>query len=557
MPTNSFKSEIFYQIYPASFKDSNNDGFGDIQGIISKLPYLKKLGVTFIWISPIYKSPMVDNGYDISDYQAVNERYGSLADLKELFTKVHELGLKIMMDLVVNHTSSQHPWFQAALRDKTSKYRNYYIFRRGTNGNPPNNWRSNFGAGSAWEPVTGEEDTYYLHVFSKEQPDLNWENPELREEIYSMINWWIDFGVDGFRVDAITFLKKDQDFASISPDGSDGLAKIKRKSENRPGLERFLRELKERCLSRVVSVGETSGLRYDQFAEFVGQDGFFSMAFDFHYVDIDVESGSEWYRQTTWTPQQLGASIAKSQTTLQEVAGGWNANFLENHDQPRSLSKFIKDEAYQNEIGAKALALLYFGLRGCPFIYQGQELGLKNFKRTEITDFNDISSFDNYRRAQEEGFTPTEALNFVNKRSRDNGRVPFQWNNTTNFGFNAGHEPYIKLNNTCPSTTASEELTNPNSVFNFYRKLIELRKNSPYQADLVCGDFRLLTDVDTNVIAYQRGKKLAIYINLSNKPIEAQLPIAKVILNNYPELDNTDQNTILQPYQAILVERSL
>lgn len=557
MTDESFKNEVFYQIYPASFKDSNNDGVGDIKGIIEKLPYLKELGVTFIWISPVYKSPMVDNGYDISDYRQVNEGFGSLDGLRVLFDKAHALGIKIMMDLVVNHTSSEHVWFREALKNPDSKYRNYYIFKKGENGNPPNNWRSNFGAGSAWEPVEGERDMWYLHVFATQQPDLNWENPELREEIYDMINWWIDFGVDGFRIDAITFLKKDQDFASITPDGNDGLAKVKRKAENRPGLDVFLQELHDRCLHRVVTVGETSGIRYDQFSEFVGRHGYFSMAFDFHYADIDVESGSEWYRTSEWNAKELGDGIARSQMTLQNIDGGWNANFLENHDQPRSISKFIKDPAYRNETGAKALATLFFFLRGCPFIYQGQELGMKNFNRTSIDEFDDISSLDNYRRAQEEGFSADEALHFINMRSRDNGRVPFQWDDSVNFGFNEGHEPFIGICDSCPEANAAAEEKDENSVLNFYRKIIALRKNAEYRSDLVDGDFEQITDVPGDVIAYRRGKRLEVYVNLGSNEAEFPLTFSKVLADNYSSLEAENDKVKMKPYQAVLIERSL
>ncbi len=404
-----WQQEIFYQIYPASFKDSNNDGIGDLPGITSELPKLKALGVTAIWLSPVYRSPMVDNGYDISDYQAIDPRFGTMADFDALMAAAKELGIKVVMDLVVNHTSDQHPWFQAALKDPTSPYRQYYIFRKGHDGQPPNNWRSNFGAGSAWTAVPGEADMYYLHVFSPQQPDLNWENPKLRQAIYQMINWWLAKGLAGFRVDAITFIKKDQDFAAITPDGNDGLGKVKRKAENRPGLARFLKELNAATFkpANAVTIGEASGVAYDELGDFIGPNGYFSMIFDFHYADIDVASGSEWFKQTQWTPKMLGDAIAKSQLAIQRV--GWGANFLENHDQPRSLSKYIREPAYRNATGAKALALLYFCLRGCPFIYQGQELGMVNAVRSSIDQFNDLSAHDNYRRALAEGYSEADA----------------------------------------------------------------------------------------------------------------------------------------------------
>ncbi len=543
--------EIFYQVYPASFKDSNNDGIGDLKGITTKLPYLKDLGITFLWLSPVYKSPMCDNGYDISDYQAINPMFGEFKDLQELINKAHELDIKVMMDLVINHTSDEHWWFQEALKDPNSKYRNYYIFKKSKQG-PPNNWRSNFGAGSAWEKVPNEDDMYYLHVFSKKQPDLNWENEELRLEIYQMINWWIDLGIDGFRVDAITFIKKDQDFASISPDGNDGLGKVKRKTENRPGIEIFLRELSEKCLNKVVTVGETSGLKYDQLHEFIGDNGYFSMAFDFHYVDIDVESGSEWYKRTNWTVKELKTMITKSQETIQGIPGGWGANFFENHDQPRSVSKFIRDEKYQNEIGAKALGMAYFFLKGAPFIYQGQELGMTNFKRQSIEEFNDVSSFNNYERAKQEGYSKQETLNFVNLRSRDNGRVPFQWDDSKNYGFNEGAATYIKINDQCPQCNVATESTKSDSTLNFYKQMIALRKCPELANDLVWGDYQEIVTVPDDVFAYQRGEKIKVFVNLSAQTNEIWVE-GEVLLNSYPETIKAQGKVTLKPYQAIMI----
>lgn len=544
-----WQQEIFYQIYPASFKDSNNDGIGDLPGITAELPKLKELGITTIWLSPVYKSPMVDNGYDIADYQAIDPRFGTMADFDQLMTTAKDLGIKVVMDLVVNHTSDQHRWFQAALKDPASPYRDFYIFRQGHDGQPPNNWRSNFGAGSSWTAVPGEPNTYYHHVFSPQQPDLNWENPKLRQAIYSMINWWLAKGLAGFRVDAITFIKKDQDFASITPDGSDGLGKVKRKTENRPGLDQFLKELNAATFkpANAVTIGEASGVAYDQLGDFIGEKGYFSMIFDFHYADIDVASGSEWFKQTNWTPKMLGEAIAKSQLAIQKV--GWGANFLENHDQPRSLSKYIREPQYRNAIGAKALALLYFGLRGCPFIYQGQELGMVNAVRTNIDQFNDLSAHDNYRRALAEGYSEDVALTCVNRRSRDNARTPYPWDDSQNGGFNAGHEPWLPLAKQAAGVNWQAEHDDPNSVWTFYQTLCRLRNASPLRADLIEGDFAPLDAHNDNVIAYARGQHVQIFVNLSSKPAVVDLPAGHVWLNNYP-----DVGTSIQPYQAILIE---
>jgi len=548
--TNWWKDEIFYQIYPASFKDSNNDGIGDIQGIIQELPKIHKLGITTIWLSPVYKSPMIDNGYDISDYQSINPQFGTMADLDELIQKTKELNIKLIMDLVVNHTSDQHKWFQDAIKNPNSPYRNFYIFKKGHDNLPPNNWRSNFGKGSSWSLIPGENNLYYHHVFSKQQPDLNWENPQLRSTLYEMINWWIKKGIAGFRIDAITFIKKDQDFASITPDGTDGLGKVKRKTENRPGIEKFLNELNEHTFkpANAVTVGEASGVNYDQLDSFIGRKGYFSMIFDFHYADIDVQSGSEWYRQTNWTTKELNDAIVKSQSSIQKY--GWGANFLENHDQPRSINKYIKDPKYQNKIGAKALALLFFCLRGCPFIYQGQELGVQNIKRTSIDEFNDISSKDNYYRALEEGFTDNAALKFINDRSRDNARIPFPWSSDINDGFNEGHAPWLALGKHNVATNWNDENNDKDSILNFYRKMIQIRKESTLKDDLTFGNFSTIKSNNPEIISYSRGDNARIYINLSSNNISINLPKGKVMLNNY---SNNITNK-LQPYQAILIE---
>jgi len=547
---NWWKQEIFYQIYPASFKDSNNDGIGDIQGIIQELPKIKALGITTIWLSPVYKSPMVDNGYDISDYEAINPQFGTMADLDELIKKSKKLDIKIIMDLVLNHTSDQHAWFKDAISNPNSPYRNFYIFKEGKNNLPPNNWRSNFGKGSSWTLVPGETNLYYHHVFSKQQPDLNWENKELRFTLYDMINWWLKKGIAGFRIDAITFIKKDQDFASITPDGSDGLGKVKRKSENRPGIDKFLNELNEHTFkpANAVTVGEASGVTYDQLNNFIGKDGYFSMIFDFHYADIDVQSGSEWYHQTNWTVKELNEAITKSQLSIQKY--GWGANFLENHDQPRSINKYIKDPAYQNKIGAKALATLFFFLRGCPFIFQGQELGVQNIKRTAIEQFNDISSKDNYYRALDEGYTKTDALKYVNDRSRDNGRIPYPWNNEINDGFNQGHKPWLALGKHDSHTNWNDENNDADSILNFYRKMIKIRTTSNISSDLINGDFEPIPTSQSTVIAYKRGQNAVVYVNLSSAPVKLDLPKGNIILNNYSEI-NLQR---MEPYQSVLIE---
>ncbi|MEB7396581.1 alpha-glucosidase [Mammaliicoccus sciuri] len=551
-----WQKEIIYQIYPRSFYDANGDGIGDIKGITSKLEYLKDLGITMIWICPIYKSPMVDNGYDISDYLGINPEFGSMEDLDELLERAQALGIKVMLDLVINHTSDEHRWFKEALKKPNSPYRDYYILKDGVENKEPNNWRSIFG-GSVWEKLQNE-DKYYMHVFDKKQPDLNFENPRLRNEIYNMINTWLDKGLAGFRVDSITFLKKDQQFESYQPDGSDGLVTCKHGTRNQPGIDIFLNELKENTFTKYdcVTVGEAPGVKYDELSDFIGENGYFSMIFDFKYADIDVESGSDWFKRTNWTTQEFKELLFNSQKEIQKV--GWSANFIENHDQPRALSKYITDEKYQNYIGGSALAMMYFFLRGTPFIYQGQELGMTNFKRKSIKEFNDISSIDNYYRSIEEGFSETEALNFVNLRSRDNTRTPFPWDNTENAGFTNG-TPWIGLTTNFPCVNAKDEVENNQSLFNFYKYMIELRNHSKYKEVLIYGTFEEVNHVSENIISYYRHNEthtIQVIINLSNKEdqIEIENDRFEVLMQNYEKVDRNDRKLLLKPYEAIMIE---
>lgn len=544
-----WKEAVIYQVYPKSFYDSNNDGIGDIKGIIAKLPYLQKLGITMIWVSPFYQSPMADNGYDIADYYAVNPDFGSMQDVDDLIVQARAHGIQIMIDLVVNHTSDEHPWFQDALAQPLSPYRDYYIFKSGIAGAAPNNWRSIFG-GSAWEKVPGE-DKYYLHTFHRKQPDLNWENPALREEIYTMINWWLEKGIAGFRVDAITFIKKDQDYGSLPTDGVDGLVSIKKKSRNRPGIEVFLNELKARTFHRFacVTVGEAPGVSLAEYDRFIGPDGYFDMIFDFHAADIDVESGSEWFRRRHWTVKEFKETLFASQKAF--INSGWGTTFIENHDQPRALSKLIRNPDFHNATGAKALAAMYFFMHGTPYIYQGQELGMTNFSRDSIEQFNDISSIDNYHRAIAEGFTPEQSLAFVNQRSRDNTRTPMPWANNSYGGFNDGAQPWLEFSTRDFTVNAEDQLQQTNSVFHFYQRMIELR-NKIFPDVLIYGAFTPLETEADDIIAYVRsaGSQRFISItNMSDQPLPYMIPTGEVLLNNYDSV-----NSCLQPYQTILIK---
>lgn len=546
-----WQKEVVYQIYPRSFQDSNHDGIGDLRGIISRLDYLKELGVTVLWLCPIFKSPMDDNGYDISDYFSIAKEFGTMQDFKELVEEAKKRNIKILLDLVINHTSDEHKWFQEALNNPESPYHDYYIFKQGKE--IPNNWRSVFG-GSVWEKVAGR-DEYYFHSFGKKQPDLNWENPKLRKELYKMVNQWLEMGIAGFRVDAITFIKKDLTYQSIESDGNDGLATCTKKTRNQPGIEAFLSELKEETFKKYgcMTVAEAAGIHYDQLDDFIGEDGFFSMVFDFKHADLDIASGGEWFKRVPWTIEDLRNKILDSQMFVQKY--GWAANFIENHDQPRATSKYLL-EYDKNTDAVKMLGAMYFFLRGTPFIYQGQELGMTNFKRDNIKDFDDLSSIDQYDRSIEEGFSKEEALEFVNLRSRDNARTPFPWSDEKNAGFTDG-KPWLKLADAKNKINAKNQIHDPESVFSFYKKMIEFRQNGPYSDCLIYGT---ITPIETNskeIIAYRRqldDEIIDCYFNFSNMEIEEDAKYDyDVIFQNQDTIDFS-KHVHLNPFQAVLLK---
>lgn len=507
--------EVAYQIYPRSFADSNDDGIGDLQGIISKLPYLADLGITLIWLSPIYPSPMADNGYDISDYYDISSDFGTMADFDALIQAAQAKNIKIILDLVVNHTSDEHAWFQDVLANPESPYRDYYVIKHGAS--EPTNWRSIFG-GNVWEKMpNGELDTYYYHTFDKKQPDLNWENPALRDAIYQMIHFWLGKGISGFRIDAINFIKKDQSWQNLPADASDGLVTVCRTGRNMPGMGDFLDELKVKAFADfdIVTVAETAGVAYDDLSEFIGETGYFDMIFDFKWADIDLQPDGDWSKRVDWTIPDLRKLIMAQQLAMQKA--GWSANYIENHDQPRSTSKYLR-EAANNLAAVKTLGALYFNLRGTPFIYQGQELGMTNFERSSIAEFNDVSSLDQYQRAIAEGFSDKEALRLVNLRSRDNSRTPFPWQNAVNAGFSSV-TPWLKPNDNYQTINATAALADPNSLYHFYQDIIACRQNHDV---LIYGDFKAIEPTQDTVIAYQRldGDQLVYaYFNLGSQAV--------------------------------------
>ena len=568
-----WQKEVGYQIYPRSFYDSNNDGIGDLNGITAKLDYLKELGITLIWVCPIFKSPMDDNGYDISDYYDVNPEFGTKEDLERLIKEAEKREIKKILDLVINHTSDEHEWFLEALKNPESKYRNYYIFKRGKNGLPPTNWRSHFG-GSAWEKVEGEADEngnemYYLHLFTKKQPDLNWENPEVREELYKMVNYWLEKGIAGFRVDAINSIKKDEDYLNLPVDGVDGLAHNVKYTLNQPGIEEFLSELAKKTFKKYncMTVAETPMLEYERYNDFIGEDGFFSMIFDFSYADLDMTKGGFYYSLREIPTIELRNAIFESQLTQQKY--GWGAPFLENHDLPRSLNKFFGEKA--NETNTKLLGNVFFFLRGTPFIYQGQEIGMDNFVRKDISEFDDIASKDQYQRALGEKFSTEKALYFVNKRSRDNSRTPMQWNNSKNAGFseNENIKSWIKLTGSQAVTNVKNQLNDEKSIFAHYKKMIDLRQNGKYSDCLIYGEFIPVPLENEKIIAYVRkygNQKLLCISNFSELKQEVKLnDIAKVLgekeitlgeilINNFDKIGKDEKKLNLEGFQSLLVE---
>lgn len=546
-----WQKEVVYQIYPKSFYDSNQDGIGDVKGITEKLDYLHNLGVTMLWICPVFCSPMDDNGYDISDYLDLAPEFGTMQDLEELIDQAKRQGIKILLDLVINHTSDEHRWFQEALADPESEFHNYYIFKEGKE--IPNNWRSVFG-GSVWDKVEGR-DEYYFHSFGKKQPDLNWENEAVRNSLYQMVNTWLDKGIAGFRVDAITFIKKDLSFRDMEADGADGLVKCTKGARNQPGIGEFLHELKRETFDRhgCVTVAEAPGVPYDQLHDFIGEDGYFSMIFDFKYADLDVASGSEWFKRIPWSVKELRDKIMASQMALQ--ACGWGANFIENHDQPRASTKYLMDQQ-RNDDAVKMMAAMYFFLRGTPFIYQGQELGMTNFERSSIEEFNDISSIDQYYRSMKEGCTKEEALHYINLRSRDNARTPFPWNGEAYGGFST-EKPWLGINPNYTQINAADQTKKSDSVFSFYKKMIELRRDSYVSDCLIYGDIVPVSSVHDSVIAYIRTdgvKKIYCYYNFSREKVEEPLPgtIKDVVLNNLQKTLMVEDGIILLPDQAVM-----
>lgn len=548
-----WQDKVAYQIYPKSFYDTNGDGIGDLPGIIEKLDYLKELGVDIVWLSPCYRSPLADQGYDISDYYDIDPRFGTMEDMDRLIAEAKKRDMYIVMDLVVNHCSDEHEWFKKACKDPDGKYGRFFYLRDKEDGKLPTNWRSYFG-GSVWEDLPGTN-KQYLHVFHKKQPDLNWENPELREEVYKNINWWLDKGLGGFRIDAIINIKKALPMHDYEPDREDGLCSINKMLEEATGIGEFLGEMRDRTFKPhdAFSVGEVFNAKDEELPDFIGNNGYFSSVFDFNET---IFGGSEkgWYDCKEITPDDYKRCCFETQAKMGDF--GFVSNIIENHDEPRGVSHYIP-EGDCCDTSKKMLAALNFMLRGLPFIYQGQELGMENIPFKSIDEVDDISTLDEYKVALDAGLTPEAALKAVARRSRDNARTPMQWTGEENAGFTAG-TPWLRVNSNYTAINVEKETIDPNSVLNFYKKLIALRKDPEYKETVVYGALEPFMEDRHNLMAYYRkgDKTLLVVGNYQWDEQEITLPseCKKVLINNYPDMVLDGNSVKLHGYQVLVVE---
>lgn len=547
-----WKESIVYQIYPRSFKDSNGDGIGDLNGITERMEYLEKLGVNVVWLSPVYQSPNDDNGYDISDYRAIMTEFGTMEDFDRMLATAHEHGIKIVMDLVVNHTSDEHPWFIESRKSKDNPYRDYYIWRDGKDGKEPNNWGSCF-SGPAWD-YDEETDMYYLHLFSKKQPDLNWDNPKVREEVFDMMNWWLEKGVDGFRMDVISLISK-------QPDGKPGINGYASFNEpaNGPHVHEYLQEMREKVLNNAdtITVGECSGVTLEEAKKYARSDEKeLNMVFQFEHMDVDADADNKW-TDKKMDLREMKAVLTKWQKGLEDIA--WNSLFWENHDQPRSVSRYADDSAKYHDVSAKMLATCIHMMQGTPYVYQGEELGMTNVPFTSIDQFRDLDSINAYRELVEEQhvFTAEEMMRYLCRKSRDNARTPFQWDDSAYAGFSTV-EPWIMVNPNYKEINAKKQVDDPESVFNYYRKLIALRKEKEI---IVYGTYDLLLPESEEIYMYTRTlgeEKLLVVCNFSEKEVAVEIPEefrkGSYLIANYPEGEIKEQMTI-RPYEAFVLEK--
>ncbi|PMC34036.1 glucohydrolase [Bacillus sp. UMB0899] len=549
-----WKESIIYQIYPRSFNDSNGDGIGDLKGITEKLDYLKDLGIDVIWLSPVYKSPNDDNGYDISDYQNIMDEFGTMQDWEELLDQVHQRGMKLIMDLVVNHSSDEHAWFAESRKSKDSPYRDYYIWRPGKEGKEPNNWESVF-SGSAWK-YDEATDEYFLHLFSKKQPDLNWESQKLREEVYNMMTWWLDKGIDGFRMDVINFISKVPGLPDApNPEGKT-YAPGGQYFMNGPRIHEFLQEMNQQVLSKydIITVGEMPGASVEDAKLYTGHEREeLNMVFTFEHMDLDSGPKGKWDLKKL-NLLDLKENISKWQTGLNGV--GWNSLYLNNHDQPRMVSRFGNDQEYRVE-SAKMLVTFLHMLQGTPYVYQGEEIGMTNVRFDSIDDYKDIEILNMYNEKVIQGNEdPAKVMESIYVKGRDNARTPFQWDDSENAGFTTG-EPWLKLNPNYTEINAKQAVQDPDSIYHYYRKIIALRKAHPI---IVYGDYELILPEHETIFAYTRtyeGEKLLVITNFSSDeaqftlPANVTMPSVELLISNYDVEETEEISSInLKPYEA-------
>lgn len=550
-----WKESIVYQIYPRSFKDSNGDGIGDLNGITEKMDYLQKLGINVLWLSPVYQSPNDDNGYDISDYQAIMDEFGTMEDFDRMLAAAHEHGIKLVMDLVVNHTSDEHPWFIESQKSVDNPYRDYYIWRPGKDGKEPNNWGSCF-SGPAWK-YDEKTDMYYLHLFSKKQPDLNWDNPKVRQEVFDMMNWWLDKGVDGFRMDVISLISKKPDLPD-GPVGINGYASFNEPA-NGPHVHEYLQEMREKVLNNAdtITVGECSGVTLEEAKKYARSDEKeLNMVFQFEHMDVDADGSNKW-TDKKMDLRDMKAVLTKWQKGLEEIA--WNSLFWENHDQPRSVSRFGNDSSQYRELSAKMLATCLHMMQGTPYVYQGQELGMTNVPFEGVEDFRDLDSINAYHELVEDQkvFSKEEMIRYLRYKSRDNARTPFQWDDSENAGFTTG-TPWIMVNPNYKEINAKAELADPNSVFYYYQKLIQLRKEKEI---IVYGTYDLLLPESEELYVYTRTlgeEKLLVVCNFSENEVELDIPEefrkGSYLISNY-ETRPVENTMKLRAYESFVVEK--
>lgn len=545
-----WKEAVAYQVYPRSFMDSNRDGIGDLKGVTSKLDYLKELGIDVIWLSPMYKSPNDDNGYDISDYQDIMDEFGTMADFDELLEGVHQRGMKLILDLVINHTSDEHPWFIESRSSKDNPKRDWYIWRDGKEGKEPNNWESIFN-GPAWK-YDEETDQYFMHIFSAKQPDLNWENPEVRNALYDMVNWWLEKGIDGFRVDAISHIKKEPGFPDMpNPKGLDYVPCFPYMM-NVEGIDDYLTELSEKTIKNydVMAVGEANGVGIDDVDKWVNEDnGYFNMIFQFEFLKLWEKDGEGSVDIT-----KLKKNLTKWQLGLE--GRGWNALYIENHDQTRRVSSWGDDQEFWKE-SAKMLGALYFLMKGTPFIYQGQEIGMTNVQFPSIEDYNDVGMINYYKIETAKGRSHEEVMKVIWESGRDNSRTPMQWDAGNMAGFTMADRTWMKVNPNYREINVAAQLNDPDSILSFYKKLIRLRKENPL---FVYGTYELLLPNHPRLFVYTRtmgGKKAIVINNFSKKPARFKVPscvtfsASKLILNNYDVKDRKLRKEFtLKPYET-------